>query len=96
LHSATLTVELVSFVATTTCTGLEAPPHADARLTEISRVRKALDAQGAVLRVIADHGGTLGEGRNAQLIERTLLTTRSVEFDALLIAGVQAPYLISG
>jgi catalase len=55
-------------------------------LAGISRLRKALNAEGAVLRVLSDRGGTLGEGRNEQLIERTLLTTRSIEYDALLVA----------
>jgi catalase len=59
----------------------------DADLAGIGKLRKALDAQGAILRVIARHGGTLGDGRNGQIVERTLLTTRSVEFDAILVAG---------
>jgi catalase len=58
----------------------------DADLTGINRLRKALNAEGAVLRVVSTRAGTLGEGRNQQLIERTLLTTRSVEYDAFLIA----------
>jgi hypothetical protein len=35
LHSATVTVELVSFVATTTWAEVEARPHPDVRLAEI-------------------------------------------------------------
>jgi catalase len=58
-----------------------------ADLAGISRLRRALNAEGAVLRVIAERAGTLGEGRNAQLVERTMLTTRSIEYDAVVIAG---------
>jgi catalase len=58
-----------------------------ADLAGISRLRRALNDQGAVLRVIAERGGNLGEGRNQQLVERTLLTTRSIEFDAVLVAA---------
>jgi catalase len=63
-----------------------------ANLAGIARLRKALAAEGAVLRVIASHGGILGQGRNQQVIERTLLTTRSVEFDAILVAGGSAGF----
>ena len=59
----------------------------EANVAGIARLRKALAAEGAVLRVIASHGGTLGQGRNQQVIERTLLTTRSVEFDAIVVAA---------
>ncbi|HVT64334.1 MAG TPA: catalase [Mycobacteriales bacterium] len=58
----------------------------DSDLAGITRIRNALNAEGAVLRVLSTRGGFLGEGRNQQLIERTLLTTRSVEYDALLVA----------
>ncbi|HEX3897961.1 MAG TPA: catalase [Mycobacteriales bacterium] len=58
-----------------------------ADLAGISRLRRALNEQGAVLRVIGERGGVLGEGRNQQLVERTLLTTRSIEFDAVLVAA---------
>jgi catalase len=65
--------------------GVVATEAAD--LAGISRLRKALEAEGAVLRIVSDRGGQLGEGRSQQVIERTLLTTRSVEYDAVLIAG---------
>jgi catalase len=65
--------------------GVVAGPKAD--LAAISKLRDALEAQGAVLRVIASHGGVLVKGVRKEIIERTLLTTRSIEFDALLIAG---------
>jgi catalase len=56
-------------------------------LAGINRLRKAIEAKGAILRVIASHGGVLGEGRNQQVVERTMLTTRSIEFDAIVVAG---------
>ncbi|MGI8536642.1 MAG: catalase [Mycobacteriales bacterium] len=65
--------------------GVVAGPDSD--LAGIGRLRKALDAEGAVLRVVAATGGVLGTGKNQQTVERTLLTTRSVEYDAVLIAG---------
>jgi catalase len=61
-----------------------ARPGAD--LAGIAQLRAALAAEGAVLRVIAPVGGTLGTGKRTEIVERTLLTTRSVEFDAVLIA----------
>jgi catalase len=62
-----------------------AGPKAD--LAGIGKLRDALEAQGAVLRVIASHGGNLVKGVRKEIIERTLLTTRSIEYDAVLIAG---------
>jgi catalase len=41
--------------------------------------------------VIAPAGGVPGSGGDAQTVDRTLLTTRSVEFDALVVAGGTAP-----
>jgi catalase len=64
--------------------GVVAGPGAD--LAGIAQLRAALAAEGAVLRVIAPVGGTLGTGKRTEIVERTLLTTRSVEFDAVLIA----------
>ena len=75
--------------------GVLAGPDAD--LAGINALRTALLAEGAQLRVIAAHSGTLGTGKNAQIVERTLLTTRSVEYDAVLVAkgstGMQDPRL---
>ena len=56
-------------------------------LAGIAALRKALLAEKAVLRVIAPAGGTLHGDRSSEIVERTLLTTRSVEFDAVVIAG---------
>ncbi|GAA2568627.1 catalase CatB [Winogradskya consettensis] len=65
--------------------GIVAAPGAD--LAGIGKIRKAFEAKGAFVRVIAPVGGTLGKGARTEIIERTLLTTRSVEYDAILIAG---------
>ncbi|TCO20382.1 catalase [Kribbella steppae] len=56
-------------------------------LAGIGRLRRAVEAQGAVLRVIAPVGGTLKTKRTAQTVDRTLLTTRSIEYDALVVAA---------
>jgi catalase len=43
------------------------------------------------LLVIAPYGGVLTNGDNEVVVERTLLTTRSIEFDALVVADGTAP-----
>ncbi|MGB8382268.1 MAG: catalase, partial [Dermatophilaceae bacterium] len=58
-----------------------------ADLAGIGALRKALWAEKAVLRVIAPTGGTLHGDRSTEIVERSLLTTRSVEFDAVVIAA---------
>ena len=64
--------------------GVLAGPDAD--LSGIDDLRKALTAQGAQLLVIAPHGGELGTLRHKQVVERTTVTARSVEFDAVVVA----------
>jgi len=65
--------------------GVVAAPGAD--LAGIGKLRRAVEAKGAVLRVLAPIGGVLKKGRAEQTIERTFLTTRSIEYDAVVIAG---------
>ena len=65
--------------------GLVAGPGSDA--AAIASLRTALLAEQVLLRVIAPHGGTIGSGKGAQVVERTPLTTRSIEFDAVLVAA---------
>ncbi len=65
--------------------GVVAGPGAD--LAGIAGLRKALKAKGAQVRVLAAQGGVLGKGKKTEIVERTLLTTRSVEYDAVLVAG---------
>jgi catalase len=64
--------------------GVIAGPGADVQ--GIAALRAILEAEGAVVRVIANVGGQLGRGAARQTVERTFLTTRSVEYDAILAA----------
>jgi catalase len=64
--------------------GVVAGPDSD--LAGIGRLRRALAAEGVSLKVIADTGGVLTRGNTNVTVERTFLTTRSIEFDAVLIA----------
>jgi catalase len=65
--------------------GVVALPGAD--LGGIGKLRRAVEAQGAILRVLAPVGGVLKKGRAEQIVERTFLTARSIEFDAVVVAG---------
>ena len=60
-------------------------------LAGITKLRKAVERVGATLLVIAPVGGVLRKGRSRQTVDRTLLTARSVEFDALVVAGATTP-----
>ncbi len=64
--------------------GVVAGPGAD--LKGIAELRKALEAEGALLRVIAPHGGQLVDGKDVEIVERTFATGRSIEFDAIVVA----------
>ena len=61
-----------------------AGPGAD--LAGIAQLRTALEAEGALLRVIAPNGGQLVKGKNVEIVERTFATGRSIEFDAVVVA----------
>ncbi|OLR93631.1 catalase [Actinokineospora bangkokensis] len=65
--------------------GVVAGPGAD--LGGIDKLEKAVEAAGAILRVIAPAGGVISKGRTTRVVERTLLTCRSIEFDAVVVAG---------
>jgi len=65
--------------------GIVAAPGAD--LAGIGKIRTAIEAEGAFVRIIAPIGGVLKKGARSEIIERTLLTTRSIEYDAVLVAG---------
>ena len=54
----------------------------------LATARKAIQAAGMVPLIIAPKGGKLSGGLTVQ---RTYLTARSVEFDAILVAGSAAP-----
>jgi catalase len=57
-----------------------------ADLKGVAKLRAALEAEGALLRVIAPHGGQITTGRDVEIVERTFATGRSIEFDAILVA----------
>jgi catalase len=59
----------------------------DAGLDNVSQVRREVFAAGMVPLLIAPHGGVVGDTP----VQRTFATARSVEFDALLIAGAPVP-----
>ncbi|MET3935553.1 catalase [Arthrobacter sp. OAP107] len=61
-------------------------------LEAVRDARKALDDAGIVPLVIAPSGGTLGgEDDGGIPVQRTYLTARSTEFDAVIVAGSAAP-----
>ncbi len=63
------------------------PAGAGADLAGIDKLRKAAAKLGAAVLVIAAAGGVLSDGARQETVDRTLLTARSVEFDALVVAG---------
>ncbi|MFG3579931.1 catalase [Micromonospora chersina] len=60
---------------------------ADSDLDGVGEVRRAVFAAGMVPLLVAAHGGTVGD----LPVQRTFATGRSVEFDAILLAGAPAP-----
>ena len=62
----------------------------DGDLDGVRAVREAVLGAGMVSLVIAPTGGKLGEGDDAVTVQRTFVTARSIEFDALLVAGAPA------
>jgi catalase len=69
--------------------GIIADPSSD--LSQVDVARKALDDEGIVPLVIAPTGGALSSDGLSVTVQRTFLTARSTEFDALLVAGGQHP-----
>jgi catalase len=65
--------------------GIVVDPDGD--LDGVSLLREAVFAANMVPLLIAPHGGMVG----GQPVQRTFATARSVEFDALLLAGAPAP-----
>ncbi len=64
---------------------------AAADLSGIGKLRSAIEKGGAKLHVIAPTGGVLSDGTDQEIVERTLLTVRSIELDAVVVAdGVEA------
>ncbi len=66
--------------------GIVVDPDGD--LQGIDAVRSAVSAAGMVPLVVASHGGTLSDGTGVQ---RTFAATRSVEYDAVVVAGCPPP-----
>jgi catalase len=52
----------------------------------INKLMKAMEKRDVTVFVIAPIGGELGRGRTKLTVERTGLTARSIEFDAVLVA----------
>jgi len=70
--------------------GIIADDSSDA--SQVAAAREALDAEGITPLVIAPVGGFLGaEGGVSVAVQRTYLTARSTEFDAVIVAGSGAP-----
>ncbi|MDN0197892.1 catalase [Streptomyces sp. S.PNR 29] len=59
----------------------------DGDLDGVRAVREAVVDAGMVPLVVAPSGGRLGAGDDAVTVQRTYATARSVEFDAVLLAG---------
>jgi catalase len=53
----------------------------------LATVRRALERAGAMVVVIAPHGGTITGTDEPVPVTKSLLTTQSVEYDALIVAG---------
>jgi catalase len=56
-------------------------------LAQVAVVTEGLQAAGALPLVVAPAGGEVGPEGSAMTVQRTYLTTRSVEFDALVLTG---------
>ncbi|WP_407840634.1 catalase [Streptomyces sp. DSM 116496] len=68
--------------------GIVAGPDADLR--GVKSLRAAIVKAGMVPLVIAPTGGSLGTGKSPVAVQRTFAAARSIEFDALLLAGTRA------
>ena len=58
-----------------------------ADLAGAAKLRAALEERGAVVHLVAEHGGSIARGSVKATVDRTYLTTRSIEFDAVVVAG---------
>ncbi|MET1064681.1 MAG: catalase, partial [Arthrobacter sp.] len=63
----------------------------DSDLDAVRAAQTALDAAGVVPLVIAPSGGCLGGPDGGITVQRTYLTARSIEFDAVIVAASGAP-----
>jgi catalase len=69
--------------------GIIADEGAD--LAGVGKLVNALLASGVVPLLTAPKGGVLKSGRRSEIVERTLLTARSIEFDAVIVADGTKP-----
>jgi catalase len=69
--------------------GVIADPASD--LAGVAKLRDAAAAAGAKVLVISAVGGELRRGTRTEIVERTFATTRSIEYDAVVIAGGSEP-----
>jgi catalase len=53
----------------------------------VTTLSRALEKEGALVVVIASHGGEIEGDPGTLAVDKTFLTTQSVEYDALVIAG---------
>ncbi|WP_251150440.1 catalase [Cellulosimicrobium sp. Marseille-Q4280] len=52
----------------------------------VDALRSALGDDQVVVRVVAAHGGDVTSGGTSETVDRTILTTRSIEYDAVVVA----------
>ena len=64
---------------------------ADSDLAGVSKLVQAIERAGATPLVTAPLGGVLKSGRRSVIVERTLLTARSIEYDAIVVAAGTTP-----
>jgi catalase len=64
---------------------------ADSDLAGVAKVVQSVERLGAIPVVTAPIGGVLKSGRRSVIVERTLLTARSIEYDALVVAAGTKP-----
>ena len=64
---------------------------ADSDLAGVSKLMQAIERAGATPLVTAPFGGVLKSGRRSVTVERTLLTARSIEYDAVVVAAGTTP-----
>ncbi|KAA0110630.1 catalase [Mycolicibacterium sp. P1-5] len=64
---------------------------ADSDLAGVNKLVEAILKLGAVPLVTAPIGGVLKSGRRSVIVERTLLTARSIEYDAVVVAAGTKP-----
>ena len=64
---------------------------ADSDLAGVTKLVRSIQRLGATPLVTAPFGGQLKSGRRSVTVERTLLTARSIEYDALVVADGTKP-----